>query len=199
MKKTCEHCLRQYDAPPSIKPRFCSSKCSGLFKRKGSDVPCEQCGKLIWRIPSTNQRFCSYSCRTTFRNLSDENPSYHRDVTGVNNPMFGVRRFGKDNPMFGVRGARCSHWKGGRRNRPDGYIRVIAPKRHPHPSEVKNGVAYILEHRLVMEKHIGRFLRTSEIVHHIDENPSNNRIDNLALFPSAAAHARHHATLRHRR
>jgi len=38
------------------------------------------------------------------------------------------------------------------------------------------------EHRFVMEKHLGRRLNSSEVVHHIDGDASNNDIDNLRLM-----------------
>jgi hypothetical protein len=90
-----------------------------------------------------------------------------------------------------MRGEKCAHWRGGRRKRPDGYIRVIAPPGHPRPSEVKNGVAYILEHRLVVERKLGRYLGDDEVVHHIDGCPSNNNPDNLAVM-TKSDHAKHH-------
>jgi HNH endonuclease len=38
-------------------------------------------------------------------------------------------------------------------------------------------------HRMLMEKHLGRTLRTDEVVHHIDCNPTNNDVDNLQVMP----------------
>jgi len=43
-----------------------------------------------------------------------------------------------------------------------------------------------------MEKHIGRFLSPTEVVHHIDENHENNKIGNLMLFPNKTAHLKFH-------
>jgi hypothetical protein len=43
-----------------------------------------------------------------------------------------------------------------------------------------------------MEQHLGRKLERDEVVHHIDHNPSNNKIANLEV-KSRADHTRHHA------
>jgi hypothetical protein len=40
----------------------------------------------------------------------------------------------------------------------------------------------VLEHREVMEQHLGRKLRKGEVVHHKDGNRKNNDVDNLELM-----------------
>ena len=37
-------------------------------------------------------------------------------------------------------------------------------------------------HRTIMEQYLGRKLRQSEVVHHINEDPFDNRLDNLQLM-----------------
>lgn len=64
-----------------------------------------------------------------------------------------------------------------------GYIEIYSPN---HPNKTRRNC--VLEHRLVMEKHLGRFLKKEEIVHHINGNKQDNRIKNLKLFLSQAEH-----------
>lgn len=157
--------------------------------RSGTLVKCLQCGKEIYSYPSRPRQFCSKSCARTYTNLTENNPSFHRDITGANNPMYGKGLCGEANPMYGKRLDQAPRWKGGRKVRKDGYIFVVAPPDHPYPSYTKkNGLKYILEHRYVMEQHLGRYLLPEEVVHHIDEDPANNAIENLRLYSSQAEH-----------
>jgi hypothetical protein len=83
-------------------------------------------------------------------------------------------------------GNKGQNWKGGKVKKPDGYVLIWCPT---HPNN-KNG--YVLEHRLIMEKHIGRTLLPSEIVHHMNCIVSDNRIENLMLFESNGTHRNFH-------
>ena len=58
-----------------------------------------------------------------------------------------------------------------------GYIAVWNPS---HPRASKAG--YILEHRLVIEKVLGRFLKPSEVVHHLNHKKDDNRPENLEVM-----------------
>ena len=72
-------------------------------------------------------------------------------------------------------GSKNPKWIGGRRFF-QGYYMIYSPS---HPNACKN---YVLEHRLVMEKHLGRILNSNEVVHHINHIKSDNRLVNLQLM-----------------
>lgn len=74
-------------------------------------------------------------------------------------------------------------WKGGRSIDSDGYVLVYCPG-HPYA----RGRGYVREHRLVMERKIGRFLTEDEVVHHKDDDKQNNDPDNLYLYDSNGDH-----------
>jgi hypothetical protein len=79
-------------------------------------------------------------------------------------------------------------WIGGKIKR-IGYIMILNTK---HPFSNKDG--YIFEHRIVMEKKIGRYLKPKEVVHHINHKRTDNRPANLMLFASSGEHTKFHST-----
>lgn len=80
------------------------------------------------------------------------------------------RLFGSDN----------ARWKGGRHKcKRTGYVKLSGQWDNPncHPTS-----GSLLEHRVVMEKHLGRYLTKSETVHHRNGIRDDNRIENLELW-----------------
>lgn len=76
------------------------------------------------------------------------------------------------------KGPQNPFWGGGRyKDHTSGYIWVYSPE---HPSRTKKG--YVLEHRLIMEKFIGRYLRQNEIIHHKNKIKDDNRLKNLEVI-----------------
>jgi len=61
--------------------------------------------------------------------------------------------------------------------KPHGYIYFL-DKNHPLASKKTYMVYY---HRHLMSLHLGRWITSEEVVHHIDENKSNNDISNLLI------------------
>ena len=80
-----------------------------------------------------------------------------------------------------------SSWNGGRRISKDGYINIYSPY-HPNCDKRRS----VSEHRLVMEKYIGRYLNPNEVIHHKNNIRDDNRIENLELFKSKGLHISFH-------
>lgn len=89
----------------------------------------------------------------------------------------------------GRTGKKAANWRGGiRKNIGNGkYTGIYSPD---HPHKTKDG--YVMEHRIVMEKKLGRHLEPKEIVHHINGNKRDNRIENLELVSDRGTHTRNH-------
>jgi hypothetical protein len=101
------------------------------------------------------------------------------------------RMRGKNNPMFGKKGSSSTNWKGGKTysltRKKYTYIMIYNPQ---HPFASPRG--YVYEHRLIMEAHLKRFLLSTEIVHHLNNITTDNRIENLVLLPNPKAHKAFH-------
>ena len=124
-------------------------------------------------------------------------------ISGANHPMYG--KYGKNNPMYGKKHSKATrkkiseaqsganntfygklgkdsfNWKGGVRTNQGGYITIY-----------QGNKKYKREHRIVMEEAMGRLLLPTEIVHHINEIKTDNRIENLMLFKSNSDHISWH-------
>lgn len=74
-------------------------------------------------------------------------------------------------------------WQGGFAVDEDGYILEHRPE---HPQATAGG--YVRQHRLVMEKALGRYLTPQEVVDHKNRDTSDNDPSNLELYATNADH-----------
>ncbi len=106
----------------------------------------------------------------------------HSDKTKKKISIAGIGRKHTESTKEKMRlrflGNKNPRWKGGKILNVHGYIMIRCPD---HPRSTKLG-KYVAEHVLVMEKHLGRYLKKGEIVHHINEKRDDNRLENLKLM-----------------
>lgn len=94
-----------------------------------------------------------------------------------------------------MRGSNNHAWKGGvmtlhPRGNHQGYRYVRCP---PEFQAMAWASGYVGEHRLIAAMAIGRCLTSTEVVHHMNHDPHDNRLLNLALFKTNADHKRFEA------
>lgn len=129
---------------------------------------CKICSKVFYVYPSLSSRqFYSNACRGK----------------GIIQPKEHLENMRKLSKGKLPRGEKHWNWKGGKFKDVRGYVFVKAEN---HPLADEKG--YVREHRLVMEKYIGRTLLPTEVVHHVNGIIDDNRVQNLMLFSSQAEH-----------
>jgi endogenous inhibitor of DNA gyrase (YacG/DUF329 family) len=178
--RSCLHCGKQFDVPyPSSKRLNCSEECriarlrqprrkrkadSGTRRTDWVEVECTQCGKAFelvpWQARAAQQRggrvYCSTECSDALaKRRYSEGPQ-------ANQLPLGRKLRGE-----------------GRHINKSGYANVyVSPAERPPGRE---RLSYHPEHRMVMAKHLGRWLEGHETIHHINGNKADNRIENLQL------------------
>lgn len=160
-----------------------------ITKKKSFRVlcKCDECKKeyieLYSQIKHEKHHFCGPICYGNWccKNRAGElNPFYGKKHTDIFKRNHSKNRTGSGGP----------NWKGGKKINTKGYICIYKPE-HPFSNE-----KYVVEHRLVMEEFLGRYLKPEETVHHINGIVSDNRIENLMLFDNRAEHTKYHAQLK---
>src|SRR5215471_1011306 len=128
---------------------------------------CEKCGRKYHPWKSTKpSRYCSRQCAPQGRKPTQPD-QICANCGVVFRPVF--------NSLQTFCSRKCYRESNPRSITPQGYVLVYDKTRRARSD------GRILEHRLVMEKQIGRPLRKDESVHHINGKKDDNRIENLQL------------------
>ncbi len=211
IEKMCEQCSNAFRVKPSHSAqRFCSAVCKAAYEtahgRAAAQVPlvhfvCRECGAPFSYKPSDVRHYekkfgkpptyCSVPCsaigrrkdtverqRFTCLQCGKEQSRRRKPGGRVYAQQKFCNRFCKAEHQRDTALKRFNSGDAKRHIKRHGYVYLSVPSR---VTGVKHAV---LEHRYVMEQHIGRKLRPEETVHHINGNRQDNRIDNLELFSS---------------
>ena len=152
---------------------------------------CVLCKKEFSSFKSANRIYCSAKC---FHKTTENIPTWNK---GKKCPQISKALKGKIPPNKGIPHTqetrdKISKAKMGKIRVPkrktfNGYILIYKPN-HPFCDSQR----YVYEHRLIMEKHLERYLRPEETIHHLNGIRDDNRIENLKLFPNHSKHLKFH-------
>lgn len=92
-----------------------------------------------------------------------------------------LRRSGLTGRKPQLRMSGHGNWRGGVVKTGYGYLAQIMPEDWPWPGMCAAS-GYILQHRLVMARHLGRALTRDETVHHVNGVKTDNRPENLQVM-----------------
>ena len=203
----CKNCGVKFKRIPSeIKTHnFCSPKCSGAWRSKnciGERAPnyrggpkhsiCKTCG-YDFTSHKPKPVYCSQKCAGLARRNRKTILCSHCGGSAERKPsgIYWAKARGSKR-LFCSTKCRIAYAQERAVYRPHisqtGYVMSYCPK---HPTATKSG--YVREHRLVVEKHLGRTLEAKELVHHKNGDRTDNRLENLEVMSRSA-----HSALDHR-
>jgi hypothetical protein len=178
----CKGPIPAHRLAPSQHGKYCSRRCVSAARWKVPEPKvCPAC-RRVW-LPLTRQqvtrtRACSILCGRRIGDRSNAKAAWtedsyrrHREaISGSKNPSWkgGVTVFKRHGNYSGVRYVRAPQW-----------ARAMA-----------RADGYVMEHRLVVSRACGRLLIRTEVVNHKNHDPTDNRPENLELWPTNADHKR---------
>jgi len=194
---TCANCNDKFMARPDhgSKRRFCGRKCFLESCKQPKDKECENCGGMFTAFGSTTatrgdgyRLYCSKKCYTEGSRNFEERPCvvcgemYYPGSAIKNNNQKTCSTKCKGE-LFS--GANCAAYKTGEHiQQANSHKHLLIGKREGYVTK------YIQEHRLVIAKYIGRMLKRTEVVIHINNEGLDNKLSNLYICESMSEYAK---------
>lgn len=135
---------------------------SGVYSRTEEHLK-KLKGRKPWNkglTKETDNRIKLYSIKTGLSHIGKKHTQEHKEKISESH-----------------KGNKHWNWKGGKIVSWAGYILIKSPE---HNRADKSG--YVREHIKVMEDYLKRPLKKGEVVHHINGNKADNRIENLIVL-----------------
>jgi hypothetical protein len=155
-------------------------------RQKRTMIPCAACGQTFeihtCRLKRVANPTCSRQCNGKLRGAEWAKHAHKGRAawTAETEAAAKAKMRGEANPS----------WKGGvtyfRKKGNYAPIKYVRAPEWAKPMARQDG--YIMEHRLLMAQWVGRLLDRTEVVHHVDHDPTNNELGNLELWPSNGSH-----------
>lgn len=177
---TCLNCGKVEKVPPCRAKKYtcCSVECLSEYRKNQHltqvKCVCPICGKEFWVKPYRVKRIKTKIC------CSKECSSKLQQVTYL----------GENNHQYGLKGPLNASFKGNLLIKSDDYIYEYCPE---HPKANRDG--RVRQHRLIVERNYDKFdpnyfihigdlhiLKDEYIVHHINKDKFDNRIENLQIL-----------------
>ena len=154
--------------------------------KRHANTNCKNCGEPLYIRPHLlNKVSTGHICRPCWRIWNKENNAKYLLKTSPEKKYKFPK--GKENPA----------WKGGLtyRRRKGNYGDVKYVRCREDFMSMARSDGYVMEHRIIVAISLGRSLTRTEVVHHINHDCMDNRLENLMLFANNAEHKRYeHST-----
>jgi hypothetical protein len=176
MEVSCQVCSRVVNIRPSHARRlkYCSMKCRKAVPTNKQRSRCAYCDKEFHYFPNKTQpgrgSYCSKACKFAAIRKSVDAICQHCGVTFSVKPCRATAKFCSIS-------CRAMSWAGNGSPRYKGLPYLNKGYLVFRESGTRRQIRV---HRQVMEQHLGRPLKSDEIIHHVNGDKTDNRIENLA-------------------
>jgi len=197
IKYTCQNCNDTFMARPDhgADRRFCSRKCFLDSCIQPTDKECLHCGAIFKAGRSATatwgdgrRLYCSTQCYADGKRILEEKPCV---VCGV---MFYPRSRNRQETQHTCSnkcrkaffsGVNAAGFRGGVHvQQQSNHKFVLVGKRQGYVTK------YMAEHRLLISKYLGRMIKRTEVVIHINNQGLDNRLSNLYLCESMSEYGK---------